>query len=107
MLPRQFIDRFGKASARTITVPSGGTITIPPDRDRYLLVFWSTLVDMRVRPTFDGSSPPAGFTWTSTAEPIAFSHALHGAMVNLGWRVQMVLAGGDSDIIIVEGFMRP
>lgn len=107
MLPSEFLQRFGSVHPQTMTVPSGGTITIPPDPDRYLMVFWATLVGMRVRPTFDGATPPAGFTWNATDAPHIYTHALHGAMVNLGWVVQMILAGGDSDIIIVQGYMRP
>ncbi len=104
MTPSQFLAANGHALTTVRTGDGVSTIVIPPDPDRYLLVFWHCSSACAIRPAGDFAIATAGFNMDATSRPYRLTHALDGTLVNSGWNVFNVQVG--SHFIFIEAFQR-
>lgn len=102
--PYEFMGEWGQCIPRLVPIKGGRTAIIAPDPTRYLLVFWALNGTVDIFPGYETDFAGFGFVFTPTTAPIILSHALHGALVNMGW------SAGNSpstiNLLVIEGFMR-
>lgn len=107
MLPREFITLYGTPIPKTYVVPLGGSVRIEPNDDRYIIAFMYTDNNIRIVPLYDHGISLTTTNFSAGALPIIFTHALHGALVNIGWELVNNPAVGDALVMVLEGRMQP
>lgn len=105
MLPSEWYSQFGGAFARQLELAAGEVHVIPPNVDRYLIGWLGADVVSSIAVNTEGTLPTARFQFGPNTSPILFTHAIHGSLVNLGWRI--VAGGAPCRITVVEAFARP
>jgi hypothetical protein len=102
--PYEFMGKWGQCNPRLVPIKGGTTRIIEPNPNRYLLVFWALNGTVDIFPGYDETFAGFGFVMSPSTQPIMMSHALHGALVNMGW------SAGNSpatiNLLVIEGFMR-
>lgn len=101
--PRQFWYQYGSIVSHHDTIAAGQRLAIPQNLDRYLLVFWATSVDIVIEPADADAPGLAGWLFASADDPFIITHALHGALCQLGWIG--VAPFGAVTVRWLEGFM--
>lgn len=90
MLPREWVAAFGRPTFLVADATKPATMIIPADDDRYLLAFWLANAAFQIRPNgVDNLFPGVGM-FTNGDPPLIFTHALHGALVNLGFTLTSI-----------------
>jgi hypothetical protein len=92
MLPSEFLDAFGGIQPLTVQVQTGGIALVPPDDERYLIAFGGRLPlgAYDVYPDLDRGNSFGGFSVNDGDPLLIFTHALHGSLVNIGWRLTFI-----------------
>jgi hypothetical protein len=104
MSPSDFLQLFGKPAPQNFVVDAGTPLIIAPDDDRVVLAFWGTTQAVQVTPQGQGLEVFAAWRWTLGDRPLILTHALHGPLVNIGWRVEMFAV--TASVTVIQTFMR-
>lgn len=108
MLPSEFYSLYGKPVFRTVTLDdpvNNFRLSVIPSDDRYLLIFYLRTFTAWLVPDSAAQTSEGGFQISAAGPPTVFTHALHGAAVNLGWSV--IRDTDNCEVTVMEGFMRP
>lgn len=87
MLPSEFYGLYGQPVVKTYQLVQNVVVQIPADEHRYIIgicfceggILFSPLVPVAENPTTPN--------YTTSDGIVIFTHALHGAMVNLPWQM--------------------
>lgn len=106
ILPDDFYSTYGTPIPKTYNISGDDVLIIPANTHRYLLAFMASTGNLSITPENDGQ-----LTWDvpnfgAGALPLIFTHALHGALVNLGFRVHHIGVVGTFSILVCEGRMK-
>lgn len=102
MTPREFYNRYGLPSVKRVDL---GLVVVPictVNPDRYLLMFCPGDVSFTFRPSLPEVTN-AAFTAPNNTQQVIYTHALHGALVNLGWEA---FSGVGGSVTVYEGVMQ-
>jgi hypothetical protein len=102
MNPAEFFDSNGLPKIRTVDVGLSHVQVCPENKYRYLLMFITELASIAFIPTAAISGSMEGISIAARSSLI-FTHALHGALVNMEWSA--ITLGFGTPIVVVEGFM--
>ena len=91
MLPSEFLNRFGGAVPKVLTISTADPVIIAADQHRYLLCFWSATSNLGIQPNIPGEVISSSFVFGASSAPLFLSHSVHGALVNMGWRITSIL----------------
>lgn len=109
MLPSQFYSAYGQPAVRRLTVNTtygiGGTI-IGADPDRYLIAFFPPSQPMHLEPMGQDAQVYDSLLFQIGDQPIIYTHALHGTLTSIAWRVSLDNPGLGT-VTVIESFMRP
>jgi hypothetical protein len=105
MLPGEFQSAFGVPVAKRVLIPAFGTHSLGADADRYLFCVWATSGTVRILPGGVGTEDMDYYEFSTTSQPFMITHALHGALVNLPWRIVTDVA--QAQVTIITGTMTP
>lgn len=109
MLPSEFWAKYGAPTVIRAVLTPGGPHTILADPDRYIIVFLpgGGGGDYMVAPDLDRSITMGSFTVAVTDQPVIYTHALHGAWVNIGWVLTQGTPAPEQTVTYVVGLMPP
>ncbi len=104
--PREFEARWGKPVVHVVRVPSGDSFVVPPNPDRYVLVFWGSDGAYTVLPDTQPDDGRGGVVRGVESLPLVLDHGTYGAIVGLGWRVvTQTIPGNTTTVCYIEGIM--
>jgi hypothetical protein len=83
--PAEFVQHFGRAVAYTITIPAGGSVSIPPDESRCLLALWGVSAAVTMIPDNVDSTNLTGPQVAPLGTPIVLTYTAHAQLTMLGW----------------------
>lgn len=107
MTPYDFLGVYGNVIPKTLSGDNIDGIRIAPSDHRYLLAFWWCDADAAISPLFDMVITPPGTNFPLGSQPLIFTHALHGSLVNMGFHVVPIGVVGTFSLVIVEGVAKP
>lgn len=103
MLPAAHLALFGRPAVHRDQIPFGGSVRIPPNKDRYCLIFWGNTVPLLVYPDSQGGETFDPATLPANSVPVSLSHLLVGAVTTMGFRV--ATGAGAGNFTWIEAFM--
>lgn len=103
MNPAKALSRWGQAQTRRVNLATGEVVFIPPDPNRIVLIFWGTSGSVFISPQAYGVETFDPTVFDTGQPPIMITHALHGQVVNLSWRLEGGVPPGP--ITWIEAFM--
>lgn len=104
MLPREFLEKFGKIHLTEVTLQLGQFHRILPHPDRYLFSVIPPGTGVRVFPDANNTNPNIGWTINPDGPPFILTHALHGVLASSGFTI--VGTGVLAPIVIIQAFAR-
>jgi hypothetical protein len=102
MLPREFLQRYGRVVYRSVIVRSTAPVLIASNADRYLFGLWGANGAITIVPTGSDAVLTIGPGFNVGSAPLLLAHAIHGSLVNLAWTLTTLAA--IVTVVIVEGF---
>lgn len=104
LAPASFLAKYGQALPRKIEAIGGVGTVLPVDNNRIVLAFWGSSGNVTISPQGQGSETFQAMTMAATSQPFILTHALHGQLVNMSWR--LIGSAGVAIVTVIECFLR-